>query len=175
MNLLWPSRSRSLTSKKTTPSRSTARSPSRSIVRLCRSKATAQGAAPRWAISASPRGERCSSSGISSGTSPGSDAASITSPNWVAGSLRAHGRFGRLRMRAVDDVAPMNQLGKRAHIEAEFCAGHVRQQFRAGLGGGVVKLVAGAVGSEMLGVGGIEESALVMVEPPGDAGRNWNR
>src|SRR3989442_12424435 len=61
----------------------------------------------------------------------------------------------------------MNQFRHRARVKAEFFVRHRGQQFGARLVRGVVKLVAGAVLAEMFGVLGSEESALVVVEPPG--------
>ncbi len=87
------------------------------------------------------------------------------------GLRESHRGFRRGILRAVDDVAPVNQLGQRLHVETELRAGHVGQQLGAGFVIGVVELVAAAVLPKVLGVGGSEERALVMVKPPGHARR----
>ena len=85
-----------------------------------------------------------------------------------------HGFFGRCELRAVDDVAPLDQLGDRLRVESEFLGRHRREQFRAGLERGIVKLLARMIVPEMLGVFGLQERALVMVEPPGELRRAAN-
>ena len=82
-----------------------------------------------------------------------------------------HGRFRRGILRAIDDVAPMNQLGERLHVKTKFRAGHVRQELGAGLVIRIVEFVAAAILAEILRVGGSQERALVMVKPPGHARR----
>ena len=84
---------------------------------------------------------------------------------------KAHGLLRRGELRAVDDVAPVDQIGERPGIESEFLRRDRGQKFRAGFVGGIVELFAGMILPEMLGVLGLQKRALVMVEPPGEQRR----
>ena len=81
------------------------------------------------------------------------------------------GFFGRGKLCAVDDIAPVDEFGERLRVEAEFFGGDGGEELGAGLVGGVVEFFAGMILAEMLGVGGLEERALVVVEPPGEQRR----
>src|SRR2546427_640742 len=78
-----------------------------------------------------------------------------------------HGGLRRGVLRSVNDVAPVNQLGKRARIEAELFLRDGRQPQGARFVVRVVELAATAVLAEVLGIGRSKKRALVMVEPPG--------
>src|SRR5713226_3326450 len=84
---------------------------------------------------------------------------------------QAHGGLRRGVLRAVNDLAPVDQIGERPRIEAKLLLRHAGQQLGAGFEFGVVKLLPGAVAVEVLRVGGCEEGALVVIEPPGDPRR----
>ena len=71
---------------------------------------------------------------------------------------------------AVDDIGPRDQVLEIRRIVAEFFARHGGDVFGAGAEGGIEKFVAADVVAEMHGVLGREESALMMIEPPGQAG-----
>src|ERR1700692_216086 len=81
------------------------------------------------------------------------------------------GRLGRWKLRAVNDVAPMDQLGQELHVKTEFFAGNIRNQLRAGFIGGVVEFVAGPAGAEIFGIGRRQKCTLMVVKPPGDPRR----
>ena len=72
---------------------------------------------------------------------------------------------------AVDDVGPVHQIGQRRGIEAEALLRDHGDETGAGLEIRVVELAVALVLLEMLGVGGRQEGALVVVEPPGNFGR----
>ena len=72
---------------------------------------------------------------------------------------------------AVDDVRPLDQLGCRRGMKAEALLGHRSQELGAALEVGIVELGVGLLLLEVGRVGGGKESALVVVEPPGDARR----
>ena len=65
----------------------------------------------------------------------------------------------------------MNEIGHGSGIETEALLGDSGNEAGAGLEIGIVKLAVALVFLEMSGVGGGQEGALVMIEPPGDPGR----
>ncbi len=71
--------------------------------------------------------------------------------------------------RAVDDLGPVDQLGERRGVEAEFGGDGVGQELGATLRFGIVELPAGGVGAEVVLVAGQLERRGVVVEPPGEA------
>ena len=72
---------------------------------------------------------------------------------------------------AIHDIGPVNQFRDRPGIEAETLLGHGRNETGAGLEVGIIELAIALVLLEVGGIGGREECALVMVEPPGDLRR----
>ncbi len=79
-----------------------------------------------------------------------------------------HGRLRRGVLCAVDDVTPADKLFQGPRIEAKFFLRDCGNEFCAGLEVRLVIHVRARVFAELLGVGGREESALVMVKPPGN-------
>ena len=82
---------------------------------------------------------------------------------------KLHGGLRVLKLGAVDDVRPLDQLLKPAGVEAEMLLEHLHDEFGAGTVGRIVEFPAAPVGPEMSFVLPAEECALVMVEPPGQA------
>src|SRR5712691_147389 len=79
----------------------------------------------------------------------------------------SHGGLRRGVLRSVNDVAPMNQLGKWARIETELFLRDGRQPQGARFVVRVIELAPTAVLAEVLGIGRSKKRALVVVEPPG--------
>ena len=73
-------------------------------------------------------------------------------------------------LRAVDDVAPVDQFIERLGVEAKFFLGNRGDELGAGFVVGLVEHVRAGMRAEMLGVRRIEKRALMVVEPPGDFG-----
>ena len=65
----------------------------------------------------------------------------------------------------------MHQVGYRRGIETEALLGDHGDETGAGFEIGIVELAIALVLLEVGGVGGSQECALVMIEPPGDFGR----
>src|SRR5579872_2198395 len=75
----------------------------------------------------------------------------------------------RVRIKsAVNDVGPVNKIGHRRGIEAEVLLRDHGDETRTRLEIGIVELAVALVLLEVLRVGGREEGALVMIEPPRD-------
>jgi len=91
------------------------------------------------------------------------------------------GCLGALVPGSVDDVGPVDEFGEGSGVEAEPLARDVGDEAGAGDVGGVVELAALEVGAGAVRLGlpgeeielvlGREEGALVVIEPPRDAGR----
>src|SRR5579875_444279 len=77
----------------------------------------------------------------------------------------------RSELSAIDDVAPFDQFGEGPGVESKFFSGNGGKKFRAGFVARVIKLLAGAVLTEVLGVGRRKEGALMVVKPPSKARR----
>src|SRR4051812_40330934 len=99
-----------------------------------------------------------------------------------------HGRrghlYGGLRAlvsRSVDDIGPIDQIGKRRSIEAKLLASYIRDQAGTGDIGRIVKLAAAWLGSirghlrlgreEISVILWSKECALMVIKPPGDLRR----
>src|SRR5579872_1311875 len=65
----------------------------------------------------------------------------------------------------------MDKVGQRLYVEAEFHAGYIRQQLGAGFILRLVEFVTAAIATKMFGVSRRKESALMVIKPPGHAGR----
>src|SRR5208282_3209168 len=61
----------------------------------------------------------------------------------------------------------LDQVGDRFRVESKFLSRHRRDQLGARFEPGIVKLLPRMILAEMLRVFGLQERALVMVEPPG--------
>src|SRR6185437_9839534 len=70
----------------------------------------------------------------------------------------------------IHDIGPVDEFGERRRIKAKPFRADTGQELGAGRALRVVELLAAAILAKMLGVGGGEEGAEVVVEPPGDAG-----
>ena len=84
-----------------------------------------------------------------------------------------HRRFSQLHRRLrvlesspIDNVGPVDQFIQPARVEAELFLYLLGDEFSAGTVSRIVKLPAAPVTQEMILVLPVEESALVMVEPP---------
>jgi hypothetical protein len=65
----------------------------------------------------------------------------------------------------------MDQFRERLDIKAKLAARYIGQELCARLVVWIVKLVTGSIRAEMSRVRRTQEGALVMVKPPGNAGR----
>src|SRR5438309_3113588 len=83
-----------------------------------------------------------------------------------------HGFFRTLKLGAVNNIGPANQLFNGMGIKAKFLLCHMRQKFGAGSVFRVEKLPAFIAKAIMVRVFRREECALMMVKPPGDL---WRR
>src|SRR5690348_16928329 len=70
----------------------------------------------------------------------------------------------------VNDVGPVDQLAQRRRVKAKVLLADVGDELGAGAVAGVVELLGVVLLAEVLGVAGAEEGALVVIEPPRDAG-----
>ena len=70
-------------------------------------------------------------------------------------------------MRAIDNIAPLDQIREGAGVKSEFFGSDGREKFCAGFIGGIVELFPGMIVPEVFGVFRLQERALMMVEPPG--------
>src|SRR5207245_2324659 len=82
------------------------------------------------------------------------------------GLRKFNGRLRRRILRAVNDVAPMNQVRERLGIEAELFLGDRRNQLGARFVVRLIKHARAGPFAELFRVGGRQKRALVMVEPP---------
>lgn len=82
-----------------------------------------------------------------------------------------HGGFGSWELSTVNNVAPVDQVAKRLSIEAEFFVSDISDEHGAGLVIGIVIFVGARMFAKMLKIGGGEEGALVVIEPPSDLRR----
>jgi hypothetical protein len=74
-------------------------------------------------------------------------------------------------LRAVDDVAPVDEFFQRFRVEGEFFLGDGGDELGARFVVGLVEHVWAGMSAEMFGVRRIEKRALMVVEPPGHFGR----
>ena len=81
------------------------------------------------------------------------------------------GGLGRWELSAVNDIGPSDELGDGLSVETEFLRGDGGEELGAGFVFGIVEFFAGVIAAEVLGVFGLEEGALVVIEPPSKAGR----
>src|SRR5947209_4502483 len=86
-----------------------------------------------------------------------------------------HGRrsqfYRRLRirvLRAIDDERPLHEIVEFGGAEAETVPCHVADESSAGFVIRIVQFAPAGVALEMFGIRGVEEGALVMIEPPGE-------
>ena len=70
---------------------------------------------------------------------------------------------------AIDQICPMDQVGKLGRLKAEVLARNLRNELGARAVVRIVEFFPAVVVAEMLGIGRRQERALVMVEPPGEA------
>ncbi len=72
-------------------------------------------------------------------------------------------------LRAVDDDGPFDQIFQIRRVETEALAGHRGDEGGAGFVARVVELAPAGIAAEMFGIGGAEEGALMVIEPPRQA------
>jgi hypothetical protein len=83
------------------------------------------------------------------------------------GLLQFHGRLRCRKLRAVDNVAPMNQVPQGSGLEPKLLSRGVGNQHGARLIVWFIKHMRARILLEVLRIGGSQKRALVMVEPPG--------
>ena len=94
---------------------------------------------------------------------------SITSVSFMAGAPSSTAYFALAILRAVDDVGPVHQLVQIGRVKPHFSRAMVAMNFVHERKLGIVHFLVAALVSEVLGVFGRQERALVMIEPPGQA------
>ena len=84
---------------------------------------------------------------------------------------KLYGGLGILVLRAVDDVGPFDQLRQIGGLEAVFFGNRIGDELRAGFVSRVIELRRPGAVDEVAFIFRRQESALVMIEPPGQPRR----
>jgi len=81
--------------------------------------------------------------------------------------LQLDSRFGIGKLRAIDDIGPIDKVVEIRHRITKYVLRQMRDEFRARFVAGVVKFVSARVPPEMRFILSGQKRALMMIEPPG--------